>query len=80
MEFQEGNYAYTYRDALKKNHLRQEYKLEINTRDLARYDEQPADKLKESPGEMMHWFRTDDWSSRFQGGSTPHTPVQQGTG
>ena len=50
MEFQEGNYAYKYRDALKRNYMRQEYKLEINTRDLAGYGEQLADKLKESPG------------------------------
>ena len=56
MEFQEGNFAFKYRDALKRNYLRKEYKLEINTRDLAGYDEQLADKLKESPWEMMPWF------------------------
>ena len=56
MEFQEGNYAYKYRDALKRNYLRREYKLEINTRDLAGYDEQLANKIKQSPGGTMPRF------------------------
>jgi len=55
-EFQEGNFAYKYRDALKRNYLRREYKLEINIQDLAGYDEQLADKLKQSPGEMLPLF------------------------
>ena len=56
MEFQEDNFAFKYRDALKKNNLRREYKLEINTRDLAGYDEQLANKIKQSPGGTMPRF------------------------
>jgi len=55
-EFQEGNFAYKYRDALKRNYLRREYHLEVNIQDLAGYDEQLADKLKQSPGEMLPLF------------------------
>ena len=50
MEFQEDNFAFKYRYALKRNYLRWEYKLEINTQDLAGYDEQQTDKLKQSLG------------------------------
>merc|ERR1711970_55098 len=55
-EFQEGNFAYKYRDALKRNYLRREYKLEVNIQDLAGYDEHLADRLKQSPGEMLPLF------------------------
>jgi len=55
-EFQEGNFAYKYRDALKRNYLRHEYHLEVNIQDLAGFDEQLADKLKQSPGEMLPLF------------------------
>merc|ERR1711892_323794 len=55
-EFQEGNFAYKYRDALKRNYLRREYKLEVNIQDLAGYDEHLADKLKQCPGEMLPLF------------------------
>jgi len=55
-EFQEGNFAYKYRDALKRNYLRREYHLEVNIQDVAGFDEQLADKLKQSPGEMLPLF------------------------
>jgi len=55
-ELQEGNFAYKYRDALKRNYLRREYHLQVNIQDLAGFDEQLADKLKQSPGEMLPLF------------------------
>ena len=48
MEFQDDNVAFKCRDALKRKYLRWEYKLEINTRDLAVYEEQLAVKIKQS--------------------------------
>ena len=55
-EFQEGNFAYKYRDSLKRNYLRRQYYLDVNIQDLAGFDEQLAEKLKQSPGEMLPLF------------------------
>jgi len=55
-EFQEGNFAYKYRDALKRNYLRRQFYLEVNMQDLAGFDEQLAEKLKQSPGDMLPLF------------------------
>merc|ERR1719397_1451291 len=37
-EYQEGNFAFKYRDALKRNYLRRDYQLEVNLADLAADD------------------------------------------
>lgn len=55
-EFQEGNFAYKYRDSLKRNYLRREYHLEVSFEDLAGFDEQLADKLKQAPALMLSLF------------------------
>jgi len=55
-EFQEGNFAYKYRDALKRNYLRRQYYLEVNIQDLSGFDEQLAEKLKQSPGDVLPLF------------------------
>jgi DNA replication licensing factor MCM5 len=55
-EFQEGNFAYKYRDALKRNYLRREYFLEVSFEDLAGFDEHLADKLKQAPALMLSLF------------------------
>ena len=36
--------------------IRREYKLEVNIQDLAGYDEHLADRLKQSPGDMLPLF------------------------
>ena len=55
-EFQEGNFTFKYRDALKRNYLRRDYHLSVNIQDLSGYDEQLAEKLQKSPGEMLPLF------------------------
>jgi len=55
-EYQEGNFAFKYRDALKRNYLRRDYQLEVNLADLAGFDEQLAEKVKKAPGEMLPLF------------------------
>jgi len=52
-EFQEGNFAYKYRDGLKRNYLRRDYSLEVSFEDLAGFDEHLADKLKQAPALML---------------------------
>jgi len=52
-EFKEGNFAFKYRDGLKRNYLRRDYSLEIAFEDLAGFDEQLADKLKQAPALML---------------------------
>ena len=52
-EFQEGNFAYKYRDALKTNYLRNAFNLEVDLEDLKGFDESLAEKLKQSPTEML---------------------------
>jgi len=55
-EFQEGNFSFKYRDALRRNYLRRDYHLSVNIQDLSGYDEQLAEKLQKSPGEMLPLF------------------------
>merc|ERR1719273_2497707 len=55
-EFQEGNFSFKYRDALKRNYLRREYQLSVNIQDLSGYNDQLAEKLQKSPGEMLPLF------------------------
>jgi len=52
-EFQEGNFVYKYRDQIKSNYRRREYKVEVNIEDLKGFDEELAEKLKNSPAEML---------------------------
>jgi len=52
-EFQEGNFAYKYRDGLKRNYLRRDYSLEVSFEDLAGFDEHLADKLRQAPALML---------------------------
>ena len=55
-EFQEGNFSFKYRDALRRNYLRRDYHLSVNIQDLSGYDELLAEKLQKSPGEMLPLF------------------------
>jgi len=52
-EFQEGNFAYKYRDGLKRNYLRRDYSLEVSLEDLAGFDEELADKVKQAPALLL---------------------------
>ena len=54
-EFQESEnvLVFKYRDALKKNYLRLENKLEVNMEDLKGFDEQLCERLKQAPAEML---------------------------
>ncbi|XP_044727664.1 DNA replication licensing factor Mcm5 [Chrysoperla carnea] len=55
-QFNEDNFNYKYRDALKRNYNLRQYYLEVNLEDLASYDESLADKVYKQPSEHVPIF------------------------
>ncbi|XP_055324079.1 DNA replication licensing factor Mcm5 [Sitodiplosis mosellana] len=54
--FNEDNFHYKYRDALKRNYLLGRYFLEVEMEDLAGFDEMLSDKVHKQPTENLQIF------------------------
>jgi len=52
-QFQEGNFAYKYRDSLKRHYALGQFYLSVNLEDMASFDEPLADKLYKAPSEYL---------------------------
>lgn len=55
-EYHEGNFAYTYRDQLKRHHNLGQQWLQVDVADLDSFDMELAEKLIKSPSEHMPLF------------------------
>jgi DNA replication licensing factor MCM5 len=55
-QFNESNFHFKYRDALKKNYNLRQYFVEVNIEDLSSFDDTLADKLYKNPTEMVPLF------------------------
>jgi len=53
---EEGNFEFKYRVSLKNNYLRQQFCLEVSLNDLASFNDDLADRIRSTPGEIIPLF------------------------